>query len=532
MTTKSAFIRHLIGGGWAADFGGRAQVAINGTTATFPFLTQADNLVYKLDGGVDKPGGTSKLNTTTFESGADIKGIFDYWITGTAGSSAQHRIVHVGTVVKKDDGDGSFTNLKTGLEAGKMPDYTVSEDLLIFTSNSTVDVPQSWDGTTQQDLAGSPPNFSFSVVWKGRVWAAGDAANPSKLYYTGRFDPTNWTAGSSGEFNIDPSDGDKITGLAVYKNRLWVFKGPVKGSIHTISGSAPTGDDPFRRDPFITGVGAVNHQSIFSFIDDVGFVWSDGDVYSLSNISAEGLFAAATLTFPIHSWLHSNIKANALDQAWATTLADDGIVLIGLTLSGATKNNIIIGFDFRFTPIRWFKWPSFKNMATALAVMLDPDDNNKRTIVLGGNDGFVRKTFRTTKTLDTGGTINQSFTTPYTDYGIPETIKTIAAGSVGAKTTGDSSVVFKWQRDNQAAQSKEISISTGGAQLATSMNGTDFILGTHTLGGDTFTDEFFDLEEGGEFRSIRYTLSNNRENESIGLDDFGALIEPGGFATE
>lgn len=532
MTTRSTFVRHLIGGGWATDFGGRAQLAFSGNTATFPFLSDVDNIVYKLDGSIGKPGGTAKLNSTAFQSGADIKGMFDFWIRGTAASPAQHRIIHVDTVVKKDDGDGSFTNLKTGLQAGKMPDYTVFEDLLIWASNSTTDVPQSWDGSTQQDLAGSPANFAFSVVWKGRLWSAGNAALPSRLSYTGRFAPTNHTAGGSGDLNINPDDGDVITGLKVWKDRLWIFKGSVKGSIHILSGSAPTGTDPFRIDPFQEGVGAVNHQSIFSFGDDVGFMWSDGSVYSLKNISSEGLFENATITFPIQDWIDKNLQADLLDQCWAASLPDKGMVLFGVAKKGATKNNLIIGFDFRFNPVRWFKWSSFKNMATAIATMLDPNDNNKRIFILGGNDGFVRKAFRTTKTLDDGTTINQTFTTPYTDYGIPETIKTITAASVGAKVVSDASFIFQYQRDNKAAKTKSITISTNTAQLATSLNGTDFILGTHTLGGDSFVDKFFDLEEGGDFRSIRYTISNNIAGSSIDVDDFGALIEPGGFAVD
>src|SRR3990167_4229027 len=105
MTTRSVFLRHVIGGGWATDFGGRAQAGIRENTVTIPFLTTADNLIYKIDGSIAKPGGTAKINTTTF--GATTKGIYDYWNIGVAGTPAQHRIVHTGTVIKKDDGDGS-----------------------------------------------------------------------------------------------------------------------------------------------------------------------------------------------------------------------------------------------------------------------------------------------------------------------------------------------------------------------------------------------------------------------------------------
>ena len=532
MTTRSVFLRHVIGGGWATDFGGRAQAQIRDNTVMIPFLTTADNLIYKMDGSVAKPGGTAKINATVFQSGATIKGIYDYWNIGVAGSPAQHRIVHVDTVIKKDDGDESFTDLFTGLQAGKMPDYSILEDLLIMTSNSTVDVPKSWDGTTAQSLAGSPPNFSFAVPYKGRLFASGDHANPGKVYYTGRFDATNWSGAGSGEFNIDPRDGDKVTGLAVYKDRVWIFKGPNKGSIHSIFGSAPTGDDPFREAVFIRGVGAVNHQTITPFGDDLSFMWTDGSIHSLKNLETEGLFSARALTFPIQGWLKQNIKINSLDQACATTIPSEGIVLYGLPLSGSSANNMIIGFDYRFSPIRWFKWSTFGTLGTAMTIMANPDDLNRQKLVLGGADGFIRHAFTNTKTLDTGSNIIQDVVTPYLDYGVPQDYKTITAGSIGAKVIGNSSATFKWQRDNNAFQSQTITLLSGTAELATSPSGTNFVLGTHTLGGDSFVDKLFDLEEGGEFRSIRYQIQNSVANSSIDFDDFGALIEGGGFAVE
>ena len=73
--------------------------------------------------------------------------------------------------------------------------------------------------------------------------------------------------------DIDPGDGDRITGLVSHKNELWVFKGPHKGSIHRITG---TSNSDWARTTFIEGVGAVWQNSIFRFGDDIGFLWSDG----------------------------------------------------------------------------------------------------------------------------------------------------------------------------------------------------------------------------------------------------------------
>ena len=115
MATDLTFIRNLFGGGWATDFGpsfdgGPDQV----NQLQVPFLVNAENVLYEFDGGPHKMPGTAKLNSAAMESGAVIKGIFDFWDTGTGSSSTQHRVVHVGTTIKKDDADGMTLEARTG----------------------------------------------------------------------------------------------------------------------------------------------------------------------------------------------------------------------------------------------------------------------------------------------------------------------------------------------------------------------------------------------------------------------------------
>ena len=153
-----------------------------------------------------------------------------------------------------------------------------------------MDVPRSWDQTTAQNLAGTPPRFSFGVSHKNRAWAAGVYATPSRLHYSANVDPEDWIGAGSGSIDIDPNDGDMITGLVSHKDELFVFKGPNKGSIHRIIGSSPTGSDAFSRKNFVKGLGACWHNAIFPFGDDIGFVSQYGSVHSLSATAAYGTF--------------------------------------------------------------------------------------------------------------------------------------------------------------------------------------------------------------------------------------------------
>ncbi|MGI9405863.1 MAG: hypothetical protein ACR2O4_05790, partial [Hyphomicrobiaceae bacterium] len=151
MASREIFLRHLFDGGWITDLGPNSDVTPDGTIVRLPFLLEADNVIYELDGGPHKAPGTAKLNSSALESGTDIKGLYDFWISGTTASPVQKRIVHVGAKIKKDDADGTFSDIFTGLESDKIPSYAVLNDLLVMATDSTTDVPKSWDGTTAQN---------------------------------------------------------------------------------------------------------------------------------------------------------------------------------------------------------------------------------------------------------------------------------------------------------------------------------------------------------------------------------------------
>lgn len=525
MSTKQLFLRHLFDGGWSTDFGPSSDVVAQGNIVRLPFLLEAQNVIYELDGGPHKAPGTAKLNSVVMEAGADVTGLYDYWISGTGGASTQHRICHVGTTIKEDDADGTFVNLFTGLESGKVPSYSTLNDIVIIASDSTVDVPKSWDGTTAQNLAGSPPNFAFSIVHKNRVWAAGDVANPSRLYYSAFVNPEDWTGLGSGTIDINPNDGDRITGLVTHKGDLWVFKGPYKGSIHRILGSAPTGTDPFAKRPFKQGIGCVGHSTIFGWRDDIGFMWSDGNIYSLAATAAYGDFKQASLSLPINRYLREHLTFNALNKVCAVDWPDLGIVLFSVPIDASTVPNQILMMDYRFDPVRWAEWPAFSTTCISLALVVDSASSNRRIVMAGGTDGFVRKYGQATRSIDGSASISFKVESPALSYGIPILEKTISGGSLGFQPKNASTVTFGWTRDNNAQQTQDV--TQGGTAVLDS-----FVLGTDTLGGARFVDRFFELEEGGSFRTVSLEVSNNANNEDVEVHSISTVIDPGAWSWE
>lgn len=525
MTSRLKDIRHVFAGGFATDLGPVSEAPVDefGRVA-IPFLTVAENVFFELSGGPHKIGGAVKLNSVTVESGQEIRGLFDYWKTGTSGSPVQKRVIHAGTKILKEDLDGTFDDLFTGLEDEKIPSYATFDDILIISSDSNVDVPKSWDQTTAQNLAGTPPNFAFSTTHKNRHWAAGVAATPSRLFFSVLLDPEDWVGAGSGSIDIDPDNGDEITAIISHKNELWVFKGPHKGSIHRITGSAPTGGDAFARKTFIEGLGAVAHNSVFRFRDDIGFIWSDGSIHSLNATANFGDFNETALTRNINIFIKNNVVFSRLKQAWAVNDDLAGQVLISMAITGATTNNIILMMDYRFEPVRWAVWNVYT--ASALAIVLDPTNSDLPTVMVGETDGFVRKINQSDRNIDTTTAIAARSVTPFLHYGRPYAMKTIEAMGVGINPKGDFDFTFSWKTDQGGASSVNINQGSSGAQLGS------FTLGTDKLAGGEFVDKFADLEEGGEFRSIQYELSNQGLDEDLEVHSITTILGEDAVSTE
>ncbi len=515
MATQRQTLRHLFNGGWSTDFGPNAEVGLSPDgLVRIPFMTTAKNLLFEFDGGPHKMGGTTKLNSTVINSAEQIRGLVDYWRVGLGGTPSQKFIAHTGTIIVESDGDGTFTTVSgaTGLADDVIPSYASFDDLLIIASEG--DVPKSYDQTTFQTLGTNTPNFSFSEPHKNRLWAAGVPADPSGLYYSPALTASgpagDWGSVTSGSISIDPGDGDKITALASHKNELWVFKGPYKGSIHRITGSAPTGGDSFARTTFIRGIGAVHQNTIFRFRDDLGFMWSDGSVRSLNATAAFGDFIEAALSRPIRNFLLENVVFSRLNQSWAATIENLDCVLFAVPITSGLFPNAVLCMDYRFEPVRWSYLEALgeNDAASCVARMVDTTAQNQAIAMSGGTDGFIRKLFREDRSIDGSLAYTMRAVTPFLNYGDPFVIKTIHSAAIGVRAGGVGSITFGWQSDQRGQQTQAVS-QGGGAAL------DSFLLDTDTLGGSIFQDRFMALETGGEFREIQYEVRNGNADEDL-----------------
>jgi hypothetical protein len=69
--------------------------------------------------------------------------------------------------------------------------------LAIIPNNDGSSNPKSYDGTTLQNLAGSPPTGMYAGVYKDHALLARSSAEPQRLWFSASGDPTSWdtTAG-------------------------------------------------------------------------------------------------------------------------------------------------------------------------------------------------------------------------------------------------------------------------------------------------------------------------------------------------
>jgi hypothetical protein len=502
-----------------------------------PFVLEAENVFWQLDGGVRKIGGTTTIGDQMESGSFPVMGIYDYWRIGTAGSATRRRICHVGTKILEDNDTSTWglngdtgLSLFSGLDSGKQPNYNTFNDLLIIASDSTSDVPKSWDQTTAQNLAGSPPNFAFSVSHNNRVWAAGNVAFPSRLYYCAADDPEDWTGSGSGFIDISPGDGDEIRGIASYKADLWVFKGPYKGSIHRITGFTPA---DFQRKLFIHGLACVGHSTIAQFNDDIVFMTPSGSLRSLKATAAFGDFNDAALTTPINDWLVDNVNKSVLKNAWVVTDPTRSKLYVSIPTAASTTNDTMLCYDYQFMqiqkPNRWSKISAWDGNCLSQVWV-----SGLQQIQGGGSDGYARTFNVNARSIDGSGVIRSLVDCPYLNYGSSTQYKTITQVGITLSPKGQDIIEYLWNRDSQYDNSVSLDQGGGGVELgdATAPDAADFMLSQDQLGGVTFTEVYNNLVEGGDFRWIQHRFRQEVNGDDLLMHAFSIGLQFDAAGTE
>lgn len=267
-----------------SDFGGGLN------TQNAPYLLEDNqardllNVQSLTQGGIVKRDGLSTFSSPA----ATLTSLFPLEAVGPllvgAGGTALYSITTGGTATSRKTGltnNARWEWVQTQVTGGQGP---------LFGMNGT-DTPQQWDGSAGSmsnwtASSGSLPNGRYLILHQNYVFVAGTAANPSRLYWcniapgTGT-DATSWPAANV--IDLDPNDGDQITGLGKSGPLLLVFKKRKTFAIYDPSTGAN------RR--ISDSIGCVSHRSIAEtpggtfFLGETGVWRTNGSTVDATPIS-------------------------------------------------------------------------------------------------------------------------------------------------------------------------------------------------------------------------------------------------------
>jgi hypothetical protein len=129
-------------------------------------------------------------------------------------------------------------------------------------------------------LGGSPPKAKYIEVWNSRVWLV-SATEPNQVWGSALGDPEDWATGAGAAdaltLDVDPADGDLITGLFATREALYVFKRKRIFKVVSIDpAEAPTVAQNLKVVIHAQTIGCVSPYSIFPILNDVVFLSEQG----------------------------------------------------------------------------------------------------------------------------------------------------------------------------------------------------------------------------------------------------------------
>ena len=499
-------------------------------TRNLDFLVRAENLTYEVNGSIRKVGGAAKINSTAITSAPDVVGMYDFWYSGGSSVATQKYVVVTGDgKVYKDDMDGTFDDITgaASITANTIPVFAQLNDTLTIWF-STSDAPLKWSQSGNvASLGGSPPLGRVACVHANRLWVAGVNAHPSRLYYSAYGDPETWSGADAGAIDVDTEDSDRIVGLASYKGVLLIFKGPYKGSIFILSGTAPTGEESFSKRILMRGVALQTHNSIVPVGDDLWFM-SDQGIHSIQATQNYGDFANKFLSRFLRGHFRDKINRTKLDHVWGVNDTDRGCALWVYTASGSTENDRTLGLSYVRLEEEGIKPLVWTRGGISAAIRINPG-NSFREVVFGSTDGFCRRQQVEDRNIDstTGYTIR--ITTPQlllgaTDRdGRPKGDQPIMLHDLyiraHPRTTCDLNVTIT--RDIQSSQSYTVPLGTVGSLWGTGL------FGTATFGGGTLQTVYVDdIGLSGRCRAVTIDIQQGTLNKDVEIFEMGIKSTP------
>lgn len=485
-------------------------------------LVIADNTLFSTDLARRKRSGFQYLDASTIGPSVKIIAGIDYWANVSSSKTQREVVVTDEPKIYSYTSTGTRTELT--LKAGSAALVTgftyvsfevINEDLVLAFDNATT--PKKWNnqtGTEFEDLGGTPPLFKFCRSHINRLFAAGVASNPDRLYYSSTDNHEEWNgAGSSGAIDIFPGDGDPEGITAVFpatKGVLFVAK---RNRLYRVDTSAAD-DADWTVEHVSRGIGCIGHNSVSAVgLDDLIFV-SDRGVHSLAATQKFGDFEGAFLSKDIQKDFNNWNKAR-YKQMKLTYVPELNSLVLATSPEGFSVNN-----EMHLLNVEDKQWYRFTaNVCEALWVA---KLSNRDVLMIGGNVGRISQ-LSLTDFNDNGLAINFDVKTGtiYPD-GSPTTIKGFKKVSLFYRAKGDYTLTARFKIDNYTVQTLSFDLSGSFDAL-----GTEFVLGTSVLGLVQVVPSVT-LPVDGYGHGFSLELEQNGLDEEAEIYGFAVEYEPAG----
>jgi hypothetical protein len=256
------------------------------------------------------------------------------------------------------------------------------------------------DGTKEESEVFTPPESNstagpkgiYIALYKDSLFVFGDPQNPSRLYYSGGGDRINdFSVSNGGGFlDISKNDGQKGTGLIVFKNTLLCFKEDSIYQFEFTSSGLPQSTQ------VNASVGCIAPRSIVAVENDIYFASRRG-IFTIGN---EPGFAFDVLrTNELSSRVRSifqSIDSGHIQNIAAVyaTKSNVNLVIFAFTPSGDSSNSQAIVYDrerlawFKWTNIRANCWTNYVDTAGDTHVIYGDDSSGYCKEILSGTSDF------------------------------------------------------------------------------------------------------------------------------------------------
>jgi len=370
---------------------------------------------------------------------------------------------------------------------------------------------------TLQLWGGTPPAARGAARYTNRLFAFGQNANPSNLFYSGFGDPTVWSGSDTGILTCGNDDGDRIIGAIPYKGRLAVFKGPNVGSIYLVSGrSIPD----FQVDHLISGVPLQSPNALVAVGDDVWFLGDHG-VYSLAATERFGNFEQADLTRFLKGFFTNQIDKQRLNFSWGVNYQEQSCVVFTMGSASGTEEDMALVLSYIRAGEEGIKASTWETRDAMSAAIRIDSTNGRRRLVFGSTDGFVLDEDHTTRLLPSGTAYTMRITTPRITIlpgDMPATLYNLYLKLV---PVGDYDVAIDVTRDGQAPQTFTLNQGQAGFVLDTDA------LDAGRLGGGILSTVYPNNAAGlsGECRAVEFDITQGGSSQDSNIYELGLIVD-------